>query len=101
MAITIDPTQGWAGTEISVLGEGLPPGIFVSVALLEPLASIDQADDIAAARVAGDGTVEIIFAFPDEARWLSLPQVQIILHDDSWQLRGAALFSLVRPQTSD
>lgn len=101
VAITIDPTQGWAGTEISVLGEGLPPGIFVSVALLEPLASIDQADDIAAARVAGDGTVEIIFAFPDEARWLSLPQVQIILHDDSWQLRGAALFSLVRPQTSD
>lgn len=97
IGVLLDPAAGWAGTRVTVRGERLPPGVFVIVSLLEPLGPISQAVDVAGARVGSDGKVEIIFQFPDQDRWLSLPQVQISLHDAEWQLRGTALFTLERP----
>jgi hypothetical protein len=93
----IVPASGPAGTSVTVRGESLPPGVLMSVSLLEPLGAISQALDVASALVRSDGVVEITFEFPDQDRWLSLPQVQISLHDAEWQLRGTAVFTLEQP----
>jgi hypothetical protein len=97
ISIMIVPASGPAGTSVTVRGESLPPGVLMSVSLLEPLGAISQALDVASALVRSDGVVEITFEFPDQDRWLSLPQVQISLHDAEWQLRGTAVFTLEQP----
>jgi hypothetical protein len=97
LAMTLDPAEGWAGTDITVTSSGWPPGITVQVALLEPLADTSTAQDIADTIVPQDGQVELEFEFPNQQRWLQLPQVQVILHDPEWRIRGVALFNLVEP----
>ncbi|MCS6846014.1 MAG: PA14 domain-containing protein [Caldilineales bacterium] len=96
-AVVVTPTSGWANTVISVTSAGWPPNTTVILALLEPLASLDQADDLIIGSSDVAGRVTFLFQFPDEPRWLALSQVQIILHDENWQIRGTALFTLVRP----
>lgn len=96
-AVTVTPTSGWAGTIVTVTSEGWPPGIVARVALLEPLADIAEAEDVGSGTVQADGSIEITFVYPNQDRWLELPQVQVIMHDGSWQIRGVGVFNLISP----
>ncbi len=95
--VTVQPTQGWIGTSLMVTSSGWEPGRFVTLALLELAADISQADDLMQMRADSNGNVTFQFQFPDEPRWSALSQVQIVLHNDEWTTRGAAVFTLVQP----
>jgi hypothetical protein len=95
--VTVQPAQGWVGTNLTVTSSGWEPDTLVALALLELLADIDQADDIMEVSADSSGNVTFQLQFPDEPRWRALPQVQIVLHDEEWTTRGAAVFTLTQP----
>jgi hypothetical protein len=97
--VDLDPAEGWAGTVITATSQGWQPETVVTASILEPGAAISTSQPLTPTSITmtQDGTVTLMLVFPDDSRWLSLPVVQIILHDGDWHVRGLQLFELVAP----
>lgn len=99
--VDLDPTEGWAGTVITATSQGWQPEMAVKASIMEPGAAISAAQPLTTTSITmtQGGTVTVVLVFPDDSRWLSLPVVQIILHDSEWRAHGIQLFKLVEPSS--
>ena len=96
--INLSPNVGWAGTQITVTGEGWRPGETVQISLGIPGAGIEG--EIRAQAVPDDiGRFTAVLVFPDERRWLDLNEVVVVAHTADFQLYASASFWPIPPHS--
>lgn len=94
--LAIAPLQGWAGSAVTASGVNWPPGRKIVANLAAP-GQPPAADLYAQGTVNTQGRFTLSFSFPNQERWLSLPQVEIIVRTEDGLAQAAALFRLARP----
>ena len=101
VTISLSPTIGWAGTLVQVTGHRWEPTETITISLLEPGAPITQAVDYATAVTDQSGSFLTTFTFPDDPRWLSLPEVDVLAHSQDGARVAVASFTLNEPLLSN
>jgi len=97
VTISLSPTIGWAGTMVQVTGHGWEPTETITIAVVEPGAAITQAVDCVSALTDQSGSFLITFTFPDDLRWLSLSEVDVVARSQDGSRVAVARFTLNRP----
>jgi hypothetical protein len=100
VTISLSPTIGWAGTLVQVTGHGWEPTETITISLLEPGGAITQAADYATALADPRGSFSTTFTFPDDPRWLSLPEVDVVACSQDGARVAVARFTLNEPLSS-
>jgi len=100
VSISLSPTIGWAGTLVEVTGHGWEPTETITISLLEPGEAITQAVDCATALADPSGSFSTTFTFPDDPRWLSLPEVDVLACSQDGSRVAVASFTLNEPLSS-
>jgi hypothetical protein len=93
--IALNPTQGYAGTYVTVVGRYWQPGEMVHIYLSPPLAR-EEAYAYEGSEVDPDGAFIVSIIFPDDSRLISRGSVAVVASSDSGQ-EAAAPFRLRRP----
>jgi hypothetical protein len=100
VTISLSPTIGWAGTLVQVTGHGWEPTETITISLLEPGEAITQAVDCATTLADPRGSFSTTFTFPDDPRWLSLPEVDVVACSQDGARVAVASFTLDEPLSS-
>lgn len=100
VTISLSPTTGWAGTLVEVTGHGWEPTETITISLLEPGAVITQAVDCATALADPSGSFLTTFTFPNDPRWLGLPEVDVLACSQDGSRVAVASFRLNEPLPS-
>jgi hypothetical protein len=100
VTISLSPTIGWAGTLVQVMGHGWEPTETITISLLEPGAEITRAVDCTTALADQDGSFLTTFTFPDDPRWLGLPEVDVLACSQDGARVAVASFTLNEPLPS-
>lgn len=98
-ALAVTPATGWAGTSVRVSGRDFPAGSIVYVSLGIP-GEPPAADVYAASVVDTQGQFVANFAFPNEERWLAVPQVAISARTDNRDTTAQTSFNLQGPASA-
>ncbi len=94
--LAVTPDSGQPGTTVRVSGRSWPAGSVVYVSLGIP-GSPPAADVYAASVVDAQGQFLANFVFPNEARWLDVPQVIVAARTADSRTTAQASFAPVRP----
>jgi hypothetical protein len=100
VTISLSPTIGWAGTLVQVTGHGWEPTETITISLLEPGGVITQAAVCATALADPRGSFLTTFTFPDDPRWLSLSEVDVVACSQDGARVAVASFTLNEPLPS-
>jgi hypothetical protein len=100
VTISLSPTIGWAGTLVEVTGHRWEPTETITISLLEPGGVITQAADCATALADPSGSFSTTFTFPDDPRWLGLPEVNVLACSQDGARVTVASFALNEPLPS-
>ncbi len=95
-ALAVSPASGWAGTPVRVSGRDFPAGSVVYVSLGVPGAT-PAVDVYAASVVDAQGQFVASFVFPNEERWLTVPQVAISARTANRDTTAQTSFNLQGP----
>jgi len=95
--ITVNPTEGYINTLVTVTGQGWWPGEPVFVFLRSPQEGTGRGFSYAAAVADDGGNIRTAFTFPNEARWVGQPWADVIGRGTRSQLEAITRFTLVAP----
>ncbi len=95
--ISVDPTEGYINTLVTVTGQGWWPGEPVFVFLRSPQEGAGRGFSYAAAVADDTGNIRTAFTFPNEARWVGQPWADVIGRGTRSSMEAITRFSLVAP----
>jgi hypothetical protein len=95
--ISLSPPAGYAGTLITVSGQGWGPGEVVFIQLAPPSGEVQDRFSYAGAVTDESVRFTTSFTFPREERWLSLGTVRIVASASGSGRAASATFQMVAP----
>jgi hypothetical protein len=96
-SITVLPSRGYAGDEVTVWGVAWPPNTTVFIHL-ETLDGATRSDDALAGAISdARGQFQARFQFPDDAAWLSHSVVKVVARAPVEGARAVATFEVKPP----
>jgi len=95
--ISLSPPAGYAGTLITVSGQGWGPGEVVFIQLAPPPGEVQDNFSYAGAVTDESGRFTTSFTFPHEERWLSLSTVRVVASASGSGRTASAPFQVVAP----
>lgn len=95
--IEISPSEGYAGTQITVSGKNWRPGEVVFIRLQGASGATDENYAYAGAVADEEGDFSTTFSYPYESRWLEGDTVQIVARAEASGIQASERFRLVKP----